>query len=167
MPARRRNIVIYNAEYFTLPKNREMKNDWKLNEEDEAELRRTTRGAAFLRMKFPAFWTRAFRLKNNFYRYVFDEAKRHVQLLGEYGEYLNDGRFAEIFHRHCCFCFGTIALNDIGEFYCSKDGAYWVCKQCFDDFADKFEWHAADARDIPSKDFAKLDIAVAKPKNHI
>lgn len=46
-------------------------------------------------------------------------------------------------HIHCSICFKTICggnsvYNNSG-FYCKESGD-WLCKQCFNDFKDQFDW---------------------------
>jgi len=47
-------------------------------------------------------------------------------------------------HDRCAFCWATFALADIPEAvregYATPDEYYWVCKACFEDFQDLFEW---------------------------
>ena len=31
------------------------------------------------------------------------------------------------------------------EFYCTKDMYHWICKECFEDFKDKFGWTVKSA----------------------
>jgi hypothetical protein len=48
-------------------------------------------------------------------------------------------------HDHCNFCFKelyTEAYNpDVDtEGYSTEDNYHWICKECFKDFKDMFEW---------------------------
>ncbi len=47
-------------------------------------------------------------------------------------------------HDHCAFCgakFMESADQDIlTEGYATDDNYRWVCRQCFEDFRDEFEW---------------------------
>ncbi|MCI9307805.1 MAG: hypothetical protein HFI28_15255 [Lachnospiraceae bacterium] len=49
-------------------------------------------------------------------------------------------------HAHCEFCWHKFMENPEGikdcsqEGYCTVDGKYWVCKDCFQDFQDEFNW---------------------------
>lgn len=51
-------------------------------------------------------------------------------------------------HEHCVFCMQKITDLDIPdverEGYCAlnseRNTEYWVCKECFDDFAEKFDF---------------------------
>ena len=47
-------------------------------------------------------------------------------------------------HDHCEFCNvkfqETEGLDILNEGYATKDNYHWVCKQCFNDFHEKFGW---------------------------
>jgi hypothetical protein len=46
-------------------------------------------------------------------------------------------------HDHCEFCdakFMRNANDALQEGYCMPDRSRWICKTCFDDFADLFAW---------------------------
>ena len=47
-------------------------------------------------------------------------------------------------HDHCSFCgarFMNIESSEIlNEGYTTKDSCYWICRDCFFDFRDEFEW---------------------------
>lgn len=50
------------------------------------------------------------------------------------------------YHTHCEFCWHKFMENSDGvedcsdEGYCTVDGVYWICKNCFVDFKEKFKW---------------------------
>jgi hypothetical protein len=51
-------------------------------------------------------------------------------------------------HDHCEFCFAKFMQNypdTLREGYSTPDQYRWVCKQCFDDFADLFKWKVVSA----------------------
>ena len=54
-------------------------------------------------------------------------------------------------HDHCSFCcaeFSTLNQPNhpsLSEGYCTSDEYLWVCKSCFDDFKDLFEWRVVEA----------------------
>jgi hypothetical protein len=110
------------------------------------------------RIVFPEFWEQAYRAKNNFYQYVFDEAKRHVELFGRYAEYLEGARCGEFWQRHCSLCTKEITTDTNEECYCSEDGLDWLCAECFNDFKERFNWQAIDIQDIPAEGFIPLRI---------
>jgi hypothetical protein len=45
-------------------------------------------------------------------------------------------------HDHCEFCSAKFSLceNDLHEGYVTLDGYHWICKACFCDFQETFEW---------------------------
>ena len=47
-------------------------------------------------------------------------------------------------HDHCEFCWTKFSLegspDDLDEGYATKDNYHWICKRCFDDFKDIFQW---------------------------
>lgn len=75
------------------------------------------------------------------------------RLLRGHDEYLRNKKFQykefkklreEWDHEHCEFCWHKFMENPDGvedcstHGYCSIDGKYWVCENCFKDFAEKF-----------------------------
>lgn len=49
-------------------------------------------------------------------------------------------------HDHCAFCWEKFAENEgcLHEGYSTKDGYYWICNPCFQDFKERFRWNAID-----------------------
>lgn len=53
-------------------------------------------------------------------------------------------------HAHCEFCWHKFMEKSEGvsdcssEGYCSIDGNYWVCEECFHDFQMLFNWTVED-----------------------
>ena len=47
-------------------------------------------------------------------------------------------------HEHCVFCTAKISSykGDIHQGYCTADEKrpHWICKDCFEDFKDMFNW---------------------------
>ena len=41
-------------------------------------------------------------------------------------------------HEHCEFCWEKILPEMTG--FCTEDEKYWICKTCFKDFKDSFNW---------------------------
>ena len=55
-------------------------------------------------------------------------------------EFAKTKEYPQSWHEHCEFC-GEKATADVkGEFYSTEDDYYWICKSCFDDFKEKFNW---------------------------
>jgi hypothetical protein len=51
-------------------------------------------------------------------------------------------------HDHCEFCWAKLMVDgkhdSLPEGYSTPDGYRWVCKPCFDDFFDMFDWKVND-----------------------
>lgn len=49
---------------------------------------------------------------------------------------------AQLDHVHCAFCWEKISQNEgfVKEGYCTLDGRFWICDQCFQDFQETFMW---------------------------
>lgn len=53
-------------------------------------------------------------------------------------------------HTHCEFCWHKFMENCDGVFdcsthgFCSADGQYWVCEECFHDFRELLSWRIVD-----------------------
>ena len=47
-------------------------------------------------------------------------------------------------HDHCEFCWAKFSLegnaSDIDEGYATQDNYHWICKRCFVEFKDIFQW---------------------------
>jgi hypothetical protein len=47
-------------------------------------------------------------------------------------------------HDHCEFCWAKFMNNDLPELlregYVTLDGDRWICKKCYDDFREMFDW---------------------------
>ncbi len=45
-------------------------------------------------------------------------------------------------HDHCAFCWDKFGENadDLKQGYCTIDQKFWICKECFDDFKETFEF---------------------------
>ena len=54
---------------------------------------------------------------------------------------------AEWDHDHCEFCgakFMASGEDDVlQEGFMAQDGYYWICRECFDDFAETYAWKLA------------------------
>lgn len=130
--------------------------DWRIIKEQE----NYWKGKSLLQITFPEFWHRAYETGNRFFRYVYDEARRHVELRGIDESYLRGDRCRELWHRHCDFCTKEITTDADETCYCTEDGSDWICSECFEDFKQKFEWKVkGNAQDIPA-DFVVLHVIV-------
>lgn len=45
-------------------------------------------------------------------------------------------------HDHCSFCWDKFSESDddLQQGYCTEDGKYWICEECFNDFKDMFHF---------------------------
>ena len=47
-------------------------------------------------------------------------------------------------HDHCEFCWAKFMDRDLAdvlrEGYVTVDGGRWICKKCYDDFKEMFDW---------------------------
>jgi len=50
-------------------------------------------------------------------------------------------------HDHCAFCWQKFMDQDLPdvhrEGYATEDDYYWICKTCYLDFKDRFQWKLA------------------------
>ena len=46
-------------------------------------------------------------------------------------------------HEHCEFCWSKFGEEDntLHVGYCTIDKRVWICKQCYNDFKEQFDWH--------------------------
>lgn len=109
--------------------------DWRLQGQ-EAYLE----GAVFHRVVFPEFWEKAYKEKNAFYQKIARYAQEFVATMNRGREYLEGEKIQHFWHEHCEFCWEKAMTDKPCEFYCTEDYRYWVCKECFADFREKFCW---------------------------
>ena len=112
-----------------------MEQDWRLNGQEEY-----LQNAVLYRIVFPEFWEKAYADRNGFYQIIFKYAENHVKSFQETKPYLEGDKIQLFWHEHCDFCSKKAMTNIECEFYCTKDMKYWICKECFEDFKDKFSW---------------------------
>jgi hypothetical protein len=60
-------------------------------------------------------------------------------------------RYSETWdHDHCEFCLAKFMVEDhpgvLHKGYSTEDQRYWVCKSCFEDFKERFEWESSVGR---------------------
>ena len=65
--------------------------------------------------------------------YLFQAKLKHM----DYAE-----RASKTDHDHCEFCMDKFSdrPDDLHIGYCTADEYYWICEECFTDFAEMFEW---------------------------
>ncbi len=61
-------------------------------------------------------------------------------------------RYSETWdHDHCAFCSAKFMVEDypdvLHEGYSTEDQYYWVCKNCFEDFKERFQWEVIKSKD--------------------
>ncbi len=67
-------------------------------------------------------------------------------------------------HDHCAFCSDTIDANT-NTAYCTLDQYHWICKDCFEDFKEMFQWEVVDHSNLVSKRQAggQVDLCTEEP----
>jgi hypothetical protein len=98
------------------------------------------KGIILKKIIFPDFWKKSYLSKNEFYILIFEDAISFVKTYNRGEEYLNGENIQTFWHAHCDFCTRTITTQKREECYCTRDYKYWVCKDCFNDFKEKFKW---------------------------
>ena len=120
-----------------------MEQDWRINGQ-EAYLQNAT----LYKIKFPEFWKAAYKEKNAFYQKVLKCAESYAALYPDKSEYLEGEKIQLLWHDHCEFCWEKAMTDTECEFYCTKDMRYWICKECYEDFKDKFNWTVKSANQL-------------------
>lgn len=109
--------------------------DWRLNGQEKY-----LQNVKLYKVVFPEFWKRAYAQKSEFYQKVLDYAERYVETTHRGDEFLEGEKIQHFWHNHCEFCWEKALTNKPGEFYCTEDYDCWICKECFEDFREKFNW---------------------------
>ena len=120
-----------------------MEQDWRLNGQEEY-----LKDVVLYKIVFPEFWAKAFADKNEFYQSILRYAENHVKAFPDTKAYLEGEKIQLFWHEHCDFCWEKAMTNTECEFYCTKDMRHWICKECFEDFKDKFGWIVKSADDL-------------------
>lgn len=122
--------------------------DWSVSEQEEKIIEEQFRNIELLKIVFPEFWRYSYQNKNNFYQYVFLEAKQHVEkdICGK--EWLEGDRCRKLWQRHCDFCMKSIETDSQEECYCSKDVKLWICADCYNAYKEYFGWTFKQIDDI-------------------
>lgn len=50
-------------------------------------------------------------------------------------------------HDHCEFCLAKFMQTSSSEGYATADRKHWVCRECFVDFSDRFDWLVIQAHE--------------------
>jgi len=109
--------------------------DWRLTRQEDYLI-----GVTIKKVNFPAFWRKSYAEKNDFYRYVVNGAEKYVEEVHKGQEYLDGNKVRLLWHEHCEFCWHKIMADNVEECFCTPDYCHWICKECYDDFKDKFDW---------------------------
>lgn len=109
--------------------------DWRIHG-DEDFLNNTV----LYEIKFPEFWKKAYQEKNAFFQLIKNDAENYVKTMGKGTEFLNGEKVQYFWHEHCFFCWEKATTNAEKVFYCTEDMQVWICRECFNDFKDKFQW---------------------------
>ena len=109
--------------------------DWRLNGQEEYLSNKTLR-----KVKFPEFWKESYLENNGFYQEVSAQALNHTELFPDMKDWLEGEKIQHLWHDHCEFCWDKVTTDTECEFYRTEDWHRWICKECFNDFKDKFHW---------------------------
>jgi hypothetical protein len=62
-------------------------------------------------------------------------------------------RISNTDHDHCEFCLEKFSEDkaDLNFGYCTEDGYYWICSDCYNDFHDLFGWKLGSS--FPYKEY--------------
>lgn len=120
-----------------------MEQDWRLNGQEEY-----LQDAILYKVVFPAFWENAYNEKNMFFQKISEYAQNYVAHFPDKKECLEGEKIQLFWHEHCEFCWEKAMTNIECEFYCTKDMRWWICKDCFEDFKDKFGWTVKSADEL-------------------
>lgn len=112
------------------------KDDWRLRPGDE----QFYSGLSLKKIKFPVFWQMAYREKNVFYDMVVTDAEDYVARFKRCEEFLHCEKVQTFWHAHCEFCWEKFMTDMDTECYCTPDFLHWICRECYEDFKDKFNF---------------------------
>lgn len=108
--------------------------DWRIYNEN------FFRGLKFYKIKFPDFWKNSFKNKDAFYKTVHDYIIDYIKQTHSEANCLEETKACMIWHAHCDLCTKEICPNQDTECFCTDDYFIWICKDCFDDFCNFFDW---------------------------
>ena len=107
--------------------------------------------ATLYKVRFPEFWQLAYETKNPFYQKIAAYARDQVEKTGKWAELLEGDKVGQFWHEHCEFCWEKACTHKAGEFYCTEDMYYWICAECFKDFAEQFHWKVRPGEELFGK----------------
>ena len=109
--------------------------DWRIINQEKF-----FKGFELKEVEFPEFWKQAYCTKNDFYKLIENDAIDFVNKYNRGKEFLSGEKIQEFWHAHCDFCTEKITTKDSMICYCSADYSIWICKNCFDDFHERFDF---------------------------
>ena len=108
--------------------------DWRIYNENYFK------NIKLFKVTFPDYWKQSYTCKNDFYKFVFDDASNFTKYKPEYLIYLKDDQVRKLWHTHCDLCTKTITIDENAEYYCTEDYFSWICKECFEEFKMFYNW---------------------------
>ena len=109
--------------------------DWRINGQEEY-----LQDEVLYKIVFPDFWEKERVEKRLFYQKIRRYAVRHVSLFPEKKDFLEEEKIGLLWHEHCDFCWEKATTDSECTFYCTMDMGHWICKACFEDFKERFNW---------------------------
>ena len=117
--------------------------DWRLRGQENY-----LSNATLYKVQFPEFWQLAYKTENPFYQKIAVYAKEQVEKTGKWEELLREEKVGQFWHEHCEFCWEKAYTHKSCEFYCTQDLYYWICAECFTDFAERFHWQVKPIEEL-------------------
>ena len=117
--------------------------DWRLRGQENY-----LSNATLYKVQFPEFWQLAYKTENPFYQKIAAYAKEQVEKTGKWEELLMEEKVGQFWHEHCEFCWEKAYTHKSCEFYCTQDLYYWICAECFTDFAERFHWQVKPIEEL-------------------
>lgn len=109
--------------------------DWRITNQEKFLC-----GIELSEVKFPDFWEQSYLTKNDFYQMIKNEAENFVREYDRGKEFLKGEKVQKFWHAHCDFCTETITAEDSRVCYCNGDYTVWICRNCFEDFCQRFNF---------------------------
>lgn len=117
--------------------------DWRLNGQEDY-----LSNAILYKVQFPEFWQLAYETKNPFYQKIAAYANDYVKKTSKWADLLEGEKIQQFWHEHCEFCWEKAYTHKTCEFYCTEDLNYWICSECFEDFAVQFHWQVRPIEEL-------------------
>ena len=117
--------------------------DWRLRGQEDY-----LSNVTLYKVQLPEFWQLAYETENSFYQKIAAYAKEQVEKTGKWAELLIGEKVGQFWHEHCEFCWEKAYTHKSCEFYCTQDMYYWICAECFTDFAERFHWQVKPVEEL-------------------